>query len=147
MENENVEYEKPKRKSNNVWKVINIFAEVWSKEYNGEVYPRSARDLKSAKEFLELYPDFFEDEVLQMAFKKWAFNYLKDGFWYRQGNGKYVSMRHNFCYFIPNITKYTDAERKIEKKEPIKRRLMIECSSCKENFYADEYHECKEIKV
>ena len=132
------------KKSNNNWKVLNIFGELWSAEYGGAIYPRSGRDLRATKELLELYPDLFSDEALQMELRLWIGNYLKEPFWYKPN--EHPPLKHQFYYFVDHLSKYTDAQKKVEKKQAVKRRLMVSCGLCGENHYADEYHECSTVK-
>ncbi len=49
-----------KKKENPVWELLNLFEQGWSPTYCGEVYARGGRDLKAARDFLSLYPDFLK---------------------------------------------------------------------------------------
>ena len=98
------------KKPSNNWKLIDIFSQIWSEQYQGQIYPRSGRDLKASKDFLELYPNLFEDEVEQMAIREWMKNYVADNFWHKP-NGT-PPMHHEFHFFVNHATKYTTAKKK-----------------------------------
>lgn len=104
------------RKKNPVWKLLTMFEAGWSPAYSGEVYARGGRDLKAAKDFLELYPDFFDDEILQSKFSEWRDNYLRSRFWYKPtGN---PPLYHPFWGMILHLDKCMAPTKRIDKAQP-----------------------------
>lgn len=108
------------RKASNNWKIVSIFCAIWSEQYQGQIYPRSSRDLRAAKEFLELYPNFFEDEIEQMAVREWMKNYMADNFWHKP-NGS-PPLHHEFHHFVNHATKYTTAKKNQTFSRPVVKR-------------------------
>jgi hypothetical protein len=110
-----------KRGSDN-WKVISFFESQWSEEYCGAVYAKSGRDLRASKDFLELYPNFFEDEVLQSNAREWYKNYLKARFWYKPIANP--PLYHPFWGFVQHLDKCQTPEKKNQFiPRPIKKRI------------------------
>jgi len=130
------------KKISEPFKLKQIFAEFWSAEYKGQIYGGGTRDLRSAKEYLELNPEFFLDETLIMDFKEKTERFMKDRFWYKP-NGNPPMFHPMYC-FLNNIEKYADAKKSIDNgfkqvKQPVRR--MIFCTDCGSNHFPDE--QCK----
>lgn len=58
------------------FKLWTLFASVYEEE-KGRQYGRMPRDFGDAKKWLQLYPEFWEDEELRMQFMDTSRNYLR----------------------------------------------------------------------
>jgi hypothetical protein len=114
------------KKGTNCYKAISYYSILWGKEYGGAVYGKSGQDLKAAKEFLQLYPEFFQDEAEQIFIYDCMQRYLKDNFWY-QPNGT-PPMFHPFWCFVKHIDKYQNAIKPIA----FDSKLYYLCEDCKQ---------------
>lgn len=126
------------KKVSEPYKLKQIFSEFWSNEYNGQVYEGGSRDLRSAKEYLELNPEFFTDEVSIMNFKSRAERFMKDRYWYKP-NGN-PPMYHPMYCFLNNIEKYAELKKVFDSRKPIKHisRVRIYCTDCGSNHYPED---------
>lgn len=122
------------KKPSEPYKLKIIFAEIWSRGYNGEVYQGSTRDLRSAKEYLELNPDFFENEQSQIIFRERAKKYVEDKFWFKPFGTP--PMFHPMYAFLNNVEKYVDAVKR-EQSDP---ELVKICDSCGREMRAKRSH-------
>ena len=76
--------------------INHLFAPVWEKDrkYQGEKYRGGGRDLKAAKEFLELNPDVLDEENFVVEFQERVLAYLDSRF---EG---YVQGKHPAYLFL-----------------------------------------------
>lgn len=104
------------RKPNKIWQLIDIFASVWSQEYGGEVYIRTGKDLRFAKDFLEANEGEYTPDIV-----------ISEAKYFVKIGGIFASRRHRFCDFINNIGTFAPA-----KKEQIRQRSQYyTCPRCK----------------
>ena len=93
------------RKPSPMYALQTLYAQVYESE-RGREYGRQTRDLKEAKDWLELYPDFWESESAVEKFQTVALNYIRsqDPFWKLQ-NFPMFGMLIQFNKFIPDVKK------------------------------------------
>lgn len=136
------------RKPNDNWKLLNIFSDQWSEQYGGAIYPRSGRDLAATKDFLMLYPDVFADEALRLELALWIKNFLNDNFWHKPTSNP--PLRHEFFYFVKHMSKYTEAQKKIEyvpkSAKVVSSGPKIHCSNCRTVHGINEACKLEEVK-
>jgi len=111
-------------KASRNWKVLNWFSRYWSQAHDGEVYPRSGRDLRASKALLELYPDFDDPATAGMLTRR-LHNYLHDMWWDRPHSTPVL--RHQFCYFVEFLDRYNDQEALAKRRKQI---ILIRCADC-----------------
>lgn len=90
------------RKASKEWMLIETFAQVWSQHYHGEVYEKSGKDFRFAKEYLEINDgEFVPDNIVAKAQV------------YLGRNGFYAENRHGFAAFVNNIGSFVPERGKI----------------------------------
>ena len=107
--------------------LVGTFSEVWSAHYGGEVYEMSGKDLKYAREYLEINGgNFVPDNIVGKAKV-----YLKR-------DGVYAENRHSFTAFIRNIGTFVE-----QKSRPVReKRTMRFCDCCEASYYEEVGHRC-----
>jgi hypothetical protein len=121
------------RKPNPPYDLQTLYSQVYAVERGGE-YGRQTRDLKDAKDWLELYPDFWESESAVEKFQTVALNYIRsqDPFWKLQ-NFPMFGMLMQYGKFQPAT--------KIPRPSPI---IQYEtCEHCLRDYEKGTVHTCK----
>ena len=100
--------------------VVLFFAPVWESDerYKGSEYPRSGRDLRAAKQWLELNPI---EEIDPESFQKEVQSYLRTKF---EGA---TSRNHPCWLFLDYYGEWGTRKREVV---TVKRKLMIHCIDC-----------------
>ncbi len=103
------------------YQLIDCFAQVWMQEYGGEVYEKSPKDFKFAKEYLDLNGgDFVPDTITGRAQI-----FLRE-------MGIYEQRRHQFTDFIRNIGSFGGVK---PKKKKI---IYTTCDHCREQVIQEQ---------
>lgn len=102
--------------------VVLFFAPVWESDdkYKGTEYPRSGRDLRAAKQWLELNPI---DKVDPAKFQEEAQAYLRNKF---EG----ATSRNHPCWLF--LDYYGEWGTKKRELKPTKRMQMRLCTDCQQ---------------
>lgn len=107
---------KPDRVPPKPFQLIEVFAKVWEEAY-GEVYEKSGKDFRHAKDYLSLNGgDFKADTIIARAKV------------YMDKDGVYAENRHGFTAFINNIGSF------VAHKVARVRTQMWTCDQCGEKM-------------
>lgn len=117
------------------YQLIDCFAQCWCQEYAGEVYEKSGKDYKYAKEYLELNEgDFQADNIIGRA--KYFLNQ----------NGIYAERRHQFSDFIRNIGSFGTLKPKKKSTAIPMTLICAECGQAYEQGKHMEHYKTHEAK-
>lgn len=122
-------------KINKPFLLLATFADVWSQSYHGEVYEKSPRDFKLAKEYIDLNDGNFSPD-----------NIVAKARIYLSMNGLYAENRHSFRAFVNNIGSFV-AERGKVVSAPKQGRTR--CGVCNEMIPDSRFleHNASHLKV
>lgn len=110
------------------WQLIELFGNIWSQSYGGEVYDKTPRDFKHAKLYLQINDNEYLADVIVAKAKV-----------YLRTNGYFAENRHNFTAFINNISSFVPPQSK-----PVK---LWQCPQCQATMpESKQYNHPEECK-